>query len=1133
MYPFSDVIDTILKGKRTGRISGLWGSSKALFLATLSEKTGRPIFVITPDNETAESLLTDLHFFSSWVTSRPPVFSFPFWEILPYDTIPPHQDITHRRMSTYHALISGARGVYAASVHSVMQRVIPPNLLKDAIIKICTGMEIERDSLTAHLVNIGYEPSDIVINRGTFSLRGGIVDLFSPGEEAPVRLEYFGDTIDSIRSFDPETQRSVSHTGSSIIMPAKEPPFLQLLSGDGVQQPLGSLLEYLSKEGVIVFDEIRGVNRSAAEYWNQIWETYEQMLSERRIVSRPESLYLSWDDLVKIRKGFTCTLDLESLPIEGASGIESIDSESTGLSLNSAAGIFSVAARSDSPLKDAAERLDDIRRSNTLIIVSPTEGQAERLRDVLQEYNVPAAVSKPEEIMHSLTITPVQRRLSLPVFIVKGLLAAGFIYPAVSLAILTEEEIFGKRTKRRPLPKQKARSFLTSFRDLRHGDYVVHLQHGIGQYNGLIRKILSGGEGDFLCIRYAGGDSVYVPVNKMELVQKYMGAEGHPPHIDRLQGSQWEKTKRRVQKAVEGIAADLVDLYAARMIVERPAYPLDSYLIREFETSFEYEETPDQLAAIEDVKSDLESRRPMDRLICGDVGYGKTEIALRAACKVVMDSKQAAILVPTTLLAQQHYQTFTQRFTSFPVRVEMLSRFRTQQEQKEIIKALSEGSVDIVIGTHRLLQKDISFRDLGLVIVDEEQRFGVRQKERLKQLRKSVDVLALTATPIPRTLQMALLGIRDLSIIETPPEDRLSIRTMIVHFDKRIIRNAVLREFARGGNVFFVHNRVESIGRLASFLQELLPEARIGVAHGQMREHLLEDVMLKFIQGDYNLLVCSAIIESGLDIPSANTIIINRADLFGLAELYQLRGRVGRSGHQAYAYLIIPAEDSLAGDAQKRIKAIQELTDLGAGFRLATKDLEIRGAGNMLGGQQSGHIASVGFELYTQMLDRSVKRMQGKTFEEDFSPTINLRISAFIPEDYIEDSSQRLSFYKRLAAVREVSSLVSLREELVDRYGPLPFQVENLFRIIEIKLLACTSRVSRIEGGDDGILFTVDQQTDVKKNIFQSLISSYPSYMGRFSFISEYKFLLLLKSQDSQSIFTEIIKCLKVIGGCA
>ena len=1105
MYPFSEIIEKLVQDESVSRIGGLWGAARALFLSILFDKTDKSLFVVIPTDEATELLLTDLRFFSSWLTTRIPIYSFPSWEILPYDTIPPHPEIIHERMSAYRALLSGKRGIFVVHIKSIMQRAMSHDLFIDSFIEITTGMQTERDSLVSHLMKSGYEPSDVIINRGTFCLRGGILDLFSPGADLPVRIEFFGDTIDSIRTFDTDTQRSIIRIDSSIILPAKEFPSSQ-----------NTLFDYLPEGTIILFDEIREVTRITTEYWNQIWEAYEETSTQRGIVTEPHELYLSSDELIKSWEDFR-RLELEPFPMEGTYSIV----------IKSAADIFLEAIRNASPLMAVSEKLNSLRKSFTTILISPTEGQAERFREIMEEYDVPATVKRADEITLFLTNG---KHDPLPLIITSGNISSGFIYAEASLLIVNEEEIFGKRAKRRPPPKHKTRSFFTSFQDLKPGDFVVHVYHGVGQYDGLRRKAFSGGEGDFLCIRYAAGDYIYVPVDNMDLVQKYMGIEGHAPHVDHLQSSRWENTKKRVQKAVEEIAFDLVDLYAAREIMEGFAYSPDNYMFKEFEASFEYEETPDQISAIEDIKRDMESRKPMDRLICGDVGYGKTEVALRAACKAVMDGKQVALLVPTTILAQQHYQTFSQRFAPFPVRVDMLSRFRTTYEQKAIIKELNDGTIDIIIGTQRLLQKDVCFRTLGLVVVDEEQRFGVAQKERLKELRKTVDVLTLSATPIPRTLQMALFSIRDLSIIETPPVDRLAIRTIIAPFDKRIIKDAVLREFARDGRVFFVHNRVESIDSIATFLQDFLPGARIGVAHGQMREHMLEDVMIKFINGDYNLLVCSSIIESGLDIPSANTIIINRADLFGLADLYQLRGRVGRSGHQAYAYMLVPGEDTLSQDAKKRIRAIQELSELGAGFRLAIKDLEIRGAGNLLGRQQSGQIIAVGFELYNQMLEEAVKKLKGGNIEKVIDPTLNLQVSAFIPEDYIEDPSQRLSFYKRLASVREESMLTSLKDEMTDRYGLIPVQVETLFKVIEIKFLARVSLVSKIERGVDGIFFTVDNRAKkIGEYILKSLFAAYP---GRIHFISEYIFQLSFSSKDMQNIFSEIINCLKVMVGC-
>lgn len=1115
MFPFSEVIKEVISSKKIQTISGLWGSSRDLFLSLLFEKFHGSIVVITSTQDKAEQLLTDISFFSSFLLSSSsdsiPVYLIPFWELLPYDNIPPHPDIINKRMSAYNALLNGVHGIFIIPVQSMMQRIASPECLIDSVIDIRKGMQIERDSFIEHLVRFGFEPSDIVTGRGLFSIRGGIIDIFSHGEAAPVRIELFGDTIESIRTFDPDTQRTITLIENSSIMPAKE-----LSSAQGAQ---GSLTDYLPEDKIVVLDEINEIKGMASEYWKQIWDTYGDLSENRPGIQEPDELYISDEEVSEFFNRLNTGIIIEPLKIEN----------SVNISVSSSSDLFLETRHDKSPLMAALKKLDSLRKDLSVILISPTEGQAQRLRDVMEEHNIPATV-KPPEGLGSLIF---KKEGIIPIINTYGNISSGFIFPEGSILLVTEEEILGKRVKRRPSAKQNARSFISSFQDIKPGDYVVHVYHGVGQYDGLKRKALSGGEGDFLSILFAGGDYVYVPVDKLELVQKYVGSEGHAPHIDKLQGTRWETTKKRVQKAVEEIAAELVELYAAREIMEGFSFSNDNYMLKEFETSFEYEETPDQLSAIEDVKKDMESHKPMDRLVCGDVGYGKTEVALRAACKAVIDNKQAAVLVPTTLLAQQHFQTFSQRFAAFPLKVEMLSRFRTAQEQKEIIKGIADGTIDIIIGTQRLLQKDVCFSNLGLVVVDEEQRFGVAQKEKLKQLRKTIDVLTLSATPIPRTLQMSLFGIRDLSIIETPPEDRLAIRTIISPFDKRIIHSAILREFSRGGRVFFVHNRVESIAGIAAFLQDLIPEANIGIAHGQMKESVLEDVMIKFINGEYNLMVCTAIIESGLDIPSANTIIINRADLFGLSELYQLRGRVGRSGHQAYAYLLVPGEESLTGDAKKRIKAIQELTELGAGFKLAIKDLEIRGSGNLLGKSQSGHISSVGFELYSHMLEDAVKKMRGEQVAEDINPVLNLQMSAFIPENYIESSSQRLSFYKRLASVKEEAALLLLKEELIDRYGALPPQVENLFRVMDVKIIAVASKVEKIEKGEAGIFFTVYKNSNISAEIIKSLMQAFPA---RLRFISDFTFLLLINKKEKEpetgfnGMFTDIINCLKVVG---
>ena len=669
---------------------------------------------------------------------------------------------------------------------------------------------------------------------------------------------------------------------------------------------------------------------------------------------------------------------------------------------------------------------------------------------------------------------------------------------------------------------------MKSVEELKVGDYVVHVQHGIGRYVGLQRLSVHGFTSDYLILEYVGDDKVYVPLDRLNQVQRYFGSGEHVPKLDRLGGKSWERTKSRVRKDIEEMAKDLIAVQAAREVGVRPSFSAESVLSHEFDAAFQYEETEDQLRAIEDVRRDMESEKPMDRLICGDVGYGKTEVAMRAVFKAVVDNKQAAVVVPTTLLAQQHFETFTERFAPFPVKVGVLSRFQNAKEQKASLRGLADGTLDIMIGTHRLLQKDVKFRNLGLLVIDEEQWFGVNHKERLKQLRAQLDVLTLTATPIPRTLQMAMSGLRELSVIETPPADRLAIRTQVVRFGKTLIREAILRELGRSGQVFFVHNRVHTIERTGAWLRDLIPEARIVVAHGQMHSRLVESVMLKFHQQEADVLLSTAIIESGLDIPNANTIFVDRADTFGLAQLYQLRGRVGRASHQAYAYFLVPEEETLTGEAQKRLQAIQDFTALGSGFRIAAADMEIRGGGNLLGREQSGHIGAVGFELYMQMLEQAVRELKGQVVVEQTEPTLQLQVSAYIPDDYVDDTSQRLSLYKRLSSSGQTGDLAQLHGELLDRYGPVPEPVERLFEVMEIRLLAKAARALAVQVNPGVIAFSFDPNLLPPQEAVRPLMDRYRS---KLRFTSPYAFQLQHEDQAWKSIFQEIKRTLQVLGG--
>jgi transcription-repair coupling factor (superfamily II helicase) len=762
-----------------------------------------------------------------------------------------------------------------------------------------------------------------------------------------------------------------------------------------------------------------------------------------------------------------------------------------------------------SPFSILLKNLHDWQeKGRGVIIVSHTPGQAERLKDLLSQYGVEAQLEKAKRFRNALN----QSKEGLVLLV--GSLSSGFQNPREGWGILTEEEIFGQR---RRLPEGKVRTSLpttswqrgsptlSSYCELREDDFIVHIDCGIGRYRGLRHLKIWGVSNDYLLLEYQDGDKLYLPVDRLNLIQRYIGGDGRSPRLDKLGSHSWQRAKKRAKAAVSEMVKELLDLYAARQVFEGFKFPPLDQFYKEFEATFEYEETPDQMQAIDEVMKDMGNPKPMDRLICGDVGYGKTEVAIRAAYRAVMNGKQIAILVPTTVLAQQHYRTFCERFKIYPVVIEVLSRFKSPREQKEVLQRLKEGKVDIVIGTHRLLQKDVSFRDLGLVVIDEEHRFGVSHKEKLKQMRKLVDVITLTATPIPRTLQMAISGIRDLSLIQTPPENRLSIRTFVIRYDDEVIREAIQREFDRGGQVFVVHHRVQNIHTIANHLKQLIPEASLAIAHGQMRERELEKVMLQFVRKEVNLLVCTSIIESGLDIPTANTILINHAERFGLADLYQIRGRVGRGSHQAYAYLIIPGDLILSKDAMRRLRAIQELSELGSGFKLAIQDLEIRGAGNLLGPSQSGTITAVGFELYTQMMEKTVRELKGEEVVEEITPEIHFHLPAFIPEAYVEDPGERLRFYRRLSLSRSEGEVEIIREELIDRFGKIPKEVDHLLEVIKVKILLTRLSIKKFEETPSQFVLTFDESTRVSP---QRVVDFVHQGEGKYRFTPDSKLVI-------------------------
>lgn len=1116
-------------------LTGLHGSTAGFALTQLLHPQSgtlgsRPWLIVTKSDEAAERLFDDLRFYHSLIgLPATSLALFPRWETLPYESTAPHVGLVARRMNALHQIRTIQVAKVVTSIDALMQRLLPVESFLRTLLQFKVGGGIEREVLTAGLLRLGYRRVSVVEIPGEFSIRGGIVDIFSTAYAEPLRVEFLGETVDSLRLFDPATQKSTAKMDRAIVLPAREylrseqaPDALAPIAADAewrapdLYPQMQSLLDYFTTRPLLVLDQPAVLNGACTELWDKIDDGYLRHSDKEEATPypSPERLFLTWKELMENTAGWS-QLALEPFAEADASWgpVQSFPAQVPGSAGLGARG---------TPFSQTLSILERLREACRVVLVARSRGQVDRLLALLREHDVPAI----EWTAASWTAAAGARA---PFYVLHGDLSAGFLSSELRLAVLTEEELFAKGARHKPQAKSKAATFLSSLEDLNVGDYVVHVQHGIARYQGLKRLSVQDFDSDYLILEFAGGDKLYVPLDRLNQVQRYSGAEGHGPRLDRLGGTSWAKTTARVKKDIEEMAQELIDLYANRELAKRHAYGFDSTMYHEFEAAFEYEETTDQLKAVEDITRDMESSKPMDRLVCGDVGYGKTEVAMRAAFKAVEDNRQVAVLVPTTLLAHQHYDNFSERFAPFPARVALLSRFQSPKEAKAILKEVAAGTVDVVIGTHRLLQKDVVFRNLGLVIIDEEQWFGVKHKERMKELRTQVDVLTLTATPIPRTLQLAMASVRDLSIIDTPPAGRLSIRTQVVRSSDKLIREAVLRELGRGGQVYFVHNRVETMERTGAWLQQIVPEARIVMAHGQMDAKPLEAVMMKFFHREADVLIASAIIQSGIDVPHANTIIVNRADTFGLAQLYQLRGRVGRSGDQAYAYFLVPDEGRLTEDAQKRLTAIQQFTELGSGFRIAAADLEIRGAGNLLGKQQSGHIAAIGLDLYMQMVEQAVQRLKGQVVEEEPDPTLRLNVSAFIPEEYVADPHQRLSFYKRLSSCTQVGDLALLHGELQDRYGPPPDAVERLFEVMQVRMQAKSLRLSSVELKTDSVVVTLDAKSPVASTAIQRLMDQHKK---RIRFLSPLSFELQMPHQDWPSIFPELSATLQSLGVC-
>jgi transcription-repair coupling factor (superfamily II helicase) len=1099
-----------LEADRRAEVTGIAGAARGrLVRELLVPGPARAVLAVASDEEDADQLAKDAAFF----LGAEAVLRVPADAVLPYDDLSPDRGVEMERLSALARLHLAADAVKAVvvSARGLARRVVPRRAFEAGSDLLGKGLEIPREALAERLVLLGFTRVPLVEDPGTFAVRGGIVDVWTPADPAPVRLEYFGDEVESCRAFDPETQRTERDVAEVLLCPARE----ALFSAEGkeaakravrdaaerVARPtsrvrevldaidqgtpffgmeallpafhpggLDTLLEYLPAGTVAYVDDAAGVEDALRSLETELAREHAGALRREELTLPPDAHFLAAADALGA---------LEEGPLVRRHRVWLGTAEPIRFSLPDTAGIrgeIEAAHGDEGPLAPLARRLDDWRRRGIAAIVacgSPSTG--ERLRRLLEDrrQHVRAHAAPPGDPAD--IFDPAVHAHVFP-----GEISGGFVDADARLAVVADEEIFGRRVRRKVRRSRDENAFAAAFRDLDEGDLVVHVEHGIARYVGLTKMRIRGIEGDFLVLAYEGADRLYLPVAKLRQVQKFTGASPESVRLDRLGGQSFALRKARVKEQLLKMAAELLDIYAARAAHPGVKFADDDEIFREFEAEFPYEETPDQAKAIEEVLADMRKQRtgpataaPMDRLVCGDVGYGKTEVAMRAAMAAVISKKQVAVLVPTTVLAAQHERTFRERFGGYPVRIEAVSRMRTTDDVKRVLKDAAAGKVDVVIGTHRLLAPDVSFKDLGLVVVDEEQRFGVTHKERLKKLRKLVDVLTLTATPIPRTLHMSLAGVRDLSIIATPPEDRRAIRTFVMKFDPAAVKEAVENELGRGGQVFFVHNRVRSIAAMEKFLSELVPKARIGVAHGQMADDKLERVMARFVNKELDVLLATSIIESGLDIPSANTIIVNRADRFGLSELYQIRGRVGRSRERAYAYLLVPARRPVTRDAQKRLEVLQRFGELGAGFKIASHDLEIRGAGNLLGKDQSGHIEAIGFELYSSLLDEAVRELRGEPPREDVDPDVQLPVPAFIPDAYMPDVHQRLFFYKRLAQASSDEELEEVRAEIVDRYGDTPEELDALCQVMAIKVRLRALAIRALEAGPGRLVLTL------------------------------------------------------------
>lgn len=1114
---FKDFISELNSNNYPGTVYGLSESSRSYVINGLFEEMNKNIFVITHNDVECRAIYEDLSLYT------PNVYYFPSKEVVFYNVYAVSGDLRWERLKVIREMLQEGNKIIVTSIDALAPLYTPVDLYRKYSFKISVGDSISLQDIAHKLVQCGYERMEMVDGKGQFSIRGGIMDVFPPISSAAYRIELFGDEVDSIRNFNTESQRSIDKVRTIEIFPAKEIILEKESIEEGyslIEEDLTDrLTKYDKKKDKEAYDKIKSITNANLEALKENW-SFENIDSFVPYFYKQPSDFFDYigDSIIIVDDAQRCKGKLDSiyfefednyisllqrgdvLPLQGKllfdkdmlmnklKGSRAISLSTIGKSQDLMQPLTTVAfsqitlhsyhGQLDLLIEDIKEKK---RRGFRTLILSGTRPRGERLVNTLKERGIESIYRDIVGEMHEGEVV-----------ITFGNQLKAYEYPELKVCVISDKEVFGesKRKTNKKVPK-KGVSKIKSFTELKLGDYVVHVNHGIGVYKGIKQLEVEGLKRDYLEITYDSEDKLYVPVEQLDMVQKYIGSEGKSPRVNKLGGSEWTKAKAKVRKSINEIAEDLVKLYASRSTVKGYKYSRDTVWQKQFEEEFPYEETPDQVTSLYEIKGDMESDKPMDRLLCGDVGYGKTEVAVRAAFKAVMDGKQVAFLVPTTILAEQHYNNMLKRFSDFPVSVDMISRFRTSAQVKDTLKAIKEGNVDILVGTHRILQKDVQFKDLGLLIVDEEQRFGVTHKEKIKNYKKNIDVLTLTATPIPRTLHMSLTGVRDISVIETPPEERYPIQTYVVEYNEQLIRDAILREIARGGQVFFVYNRVEDISQMAGYITNLIPEARVAVAHGQMTERELEKVMREFMNNDYNVLVATTIIETGIDIQNVNTMIIYDADRMGLSQLYQLRGRVGRSNRIAYAYFTYKKDKILSEVAEKRLKAIKEFTELGSGFKIAMRDLEIRGAGNMMGSAQHGHMAVVGYDLYCRMLEDTIKLIKGEIDKEPVETTVEIKIDAYIPGTYIQDEMQKIEIYKKIAAIDNFDDLMEVKEELEDRFSDIPQSVYNLMNIAYIRSLGKRLGILEIKERGNEVDFYFESRDRLTDEMVKALLKKY------------------------------------------